>query len=182
MSAKMSVYFVTFTGHVLGAVTRAADSGPEGLLGVEDVLVRGVATPPLSSTYPKFLVPGTTLSAQIVDPDPELLLRPLAYQVLQVPDKSREVKPLGQDTVDSITLSSNQIHITLATPFKAQADESVWSLIAGGTLPAPRVESKLISFSQGSASLPIERLPQGTYDVLVLVGGRLPFAQSNQPI
>ena len=180
MSEMMTVYFVTATGHVLGAATRAQAAGAVAAVAAgktasaEDVLVRGVADdktrkPP---AFASFLVPAPALSTLALAPHPRLPLDPLAFQV---PAESHEVQPLGSLTISKVELKVNEVTVSVVAEKTAAG---VWVLLLGGRLPAPRIAVAALAAGQDSVTLPLETLAPGDYHLLVLVERRRPFAQS----
>jgi len=171
MSATMQVYFVTRTGHVLGAVSRAAGGPKAGQKAAsqEDVAVRGVPTLITS----EFLVPAKELSTLVQAANPNLLLQPLAFQVT-AGDSEAQPLPLPVLTVSSVTLKVQEVTVDVGS--KVTAEEKVWVLIAGGALTAPRIAAGAILKDEKSTTLPLETLAQVEHRVLVLVSRRQPFA------
>ena len=169
MSATMQVYFVTRTGHVLGAVSRAAGGPKAGQKAAsqEDVAVRGVPTLITS----EFLVPAKELSTLVQAANPNLPLQPLAFQVTA---DGSEAQPLPVLTVSSVTLKVQEVTVDVGS--KVTAEEKVWVLIAGGALTAPRIAAGAILKDEKSTTLPLETLAQVEHRVLVLVSRRQPFA------
>jgi hypothetical protein len=171
MSETMTAYYNERTGHVIAAVTRAAGAGQASRKApTEDsVLLRLLD----GSDLLDFPVPGSELSTLVVDPLPAALLKPVSFHV---PEKGGEVQPLPEATVTSIGLTPSEVTINVSP--QAQAEESAWVLIFGGTLPVPRINSGVVPSGQSVAKLTIETLSPGTYRILALVRGRLPKAQS----
>lgn len=185
MSETLTAYFSSRTGHVLGAVTRAAGAipSPPRAASLEDVLVRGGYEGPdpssggsVDPSFPGFLVPARELSTLVLAPDPRLLPAPLKFQV---PVQTDVVQPLRLH-VEEISLTfipatgSATVKVTVVNPV-TQA-EPVLVLIAGGALTEPRIAVGAILASGREVSIDLANLPAATYHALALVRGHLPFA------
>jgi|GEM_PF-3538827 len=174
MSETLTVYFVSKTGHVLGAVGRIADAtqeSPQQTPSLESVLVRGLEQEPAT----EILVPAAELSTLVLPPNPDLLLNPLAFQV---PARGNGVQLLNEDLVVSgITLSDRKVTVALGADL-TQA-EAVWVLITGGALKVPLVANGTIPAGKFSIDLTIGPLAPGTYQSLVLVREHQPFVQTD---
>jgi hypothetical protein len=170
MTDKMTLLFVKHTGHVLAAVTRSAD--PTGKILTGDLALGGLLVRGFSGQE-QFEVPPEQLDVLTVDLEPVLLLQPRAYTV----DQGQAV-PLPNITAPTVALTATDVTVTLSGP--VPADTKVWSQVDGGNLTSPRVADGVIPASVGASAvtLRIEAVDPGTYNVLVLVGGRLPFADS----
>jgi hypothetical protein len=187
MSEKMTAFFVERTGHVLGAVTRAAGNGQASRMGPiqEDVLVEisGLSGSGSGATVTpmQFLVPGKELSTLVVNPLPAVLLQPLAFHAPKETDaqgvvqRPKEVKQLPGRTLSFISVTATQITVSLPTP-GATKTESTWIMVAGKALAAPLIITGDIAKSASTASFAIPQLAPGVYQVLVLVEEWLPFA------
>jgi hypothetical protein len=172
MSEKMTVYFLTHTRHVVGALTRADERGADSVLvaaGTEDVMVRGYGAAP-------FLVRSAYLSVLVGDPDPAVLLSPRSFQV---PLQGTAPQPLPAAVVTQLSLTFTQVVVTVGPPPTTE-EEEVWVQIQGGSLVRPLVATGVISQGATTATLPIEALAPGNYEVLALVRGRVPLPQSIQ--
>jgi hypothetical protein len=174
MSEILTVYFSSRTGHVLGAVTRAAGTipSPPRAASLEDVLVRGVKTFFPYPAFLSFLVPATELSTLVLPPHPSLLPKPLDFQV---PAQIDKVERLPNLTVTSVDLTATEI--TVAVYPAVAEDTAVWVLIIGNTLTVPRIASGVIFAGNTEAKLPLgTTLAPGNYDVLTLVRRHQLFA------
>jgi hypothetical protein len=188
MSETMTVYFASKTGHVLGAVTRAAGTipTPSRAPSLEDVLVRGGFEGPapgsvggVDLTFPGFPVSPEELSTLVVVPDLKVMPAPLKFQVLAqadvVQDLPLNVKVTGISLTFNPTTGVATIKVTVDVAV-LQA-EPVLFLIAGGALAAPRIAVGVIKQnSTASEDLTLVDLPRGQYHVLALVRGHRPFA------
>ncbi len=185
MSGNMTVFFVERTGHVLGAVTRAAGAGQVSRKGPiqEDVLTELtlVGSASLPSVSLQFLVPGKELSTLVVDPLPELLLQPLSFHAPKEVDaqgieqRPKEVKQLP-GRVPTVNIDAREVKVELSGtggPILVNA----WVMVAGGALKAPLIVTGSAK-EPGPTSFALPRLDPGTYRVLVLVAGWSPFAGS----
>jgi len=174
MSETLTVYFVSRTGHVLGAVGRAADvtqEPPQKTPSLESVLVRGVEQDPAI----EILVPAAELSTLAIPPHPKLPLQPRA---LQVSAETNDVQVLAEDSIVSgIVLSERQITIGVEADVKKPAP--VWVLITGGGLKAPLVVVGVFPAGEFQIDLSIGPLAPGTYQSLVLVREIQPFVQTD---
>lgn len=178
MSETMTAYFVSRTGHVLGAVTRAAGAIPPvpRAASLEDVLVRGgFKNPsPLDPSFPGFLMPARELSTLVFAPDLRLVPDPLEFQVLAQIDA---VQHLALDVRSiSLALTSGPTKVTVQVDHEVPQEEPVWVLITGGTLTEPRIGAGIIPGSTNTGALDVAALSPGTYSVLALVRDHVPFA------
>lgn len=176
MSETMTVYFASQTGHVFGAVTRAAGTipTPPRAPSLEDVLVLNVGP----EKDAELLVPAADLSTLVLLPNPDLLLQHLAFQVSVQIDNVERLPPNA--TVSGVVLASTQVEVSVSA--SVAQDAAVWVLITGPTLPTPRVAVGVIKQGKLKTDPPLllQRLDPGTYRVLALVRGHPPVARSER--
>jgi hypothetical protein len=171
MNEKVALLFVAHSGHVLAAITRAAD--PEGKLDAKDLagaglLVRGFddISPPHAITE-RFEVSPADLGVLITDFTPDLLLQPRSFVI----DQDQKTPVIVSSAIQSIEVTANKVTITLSAP--AQGDKQVWVQIVGGSLGQPKtIKGRILS---DSSALDISMdLGPGNYFALALVSSHLP--------
>lgn len=175
MSDKITVLCVKKTGHVLAALTRAADPESEitveELAGEEGLLVRGLAVPPDPNAL--FFVPAAELKAAVVDSKPGVIESPRRFYL----DENDEVQPLdAARAVSSVAVSAAPVKVTVNVNAAAQADKAaVWVYVPeqdpsqSQTLTGEKPENAL-SVALDAAPLG----PGAPHYFLVLVEGALP--------
>jgi hypothetical protein len=175
MNEKMTLLLVKETGHIVAALTRAAD--PEAalktdLLAGEALLVRyfgNITADGYGAT--EFLVQPDQLDVLITDLDAGVVSNPRGFFV----DASKEARPLNLVAAVSVTspLASNaQIVITAAPTEKAK----VWIQVVGPPPAIPQVATEEIPADGPNVTVDIRPLdqPATDYHVLVLVAGLQP--------
>lgn len=182
MSETMTVYFASRTGHVLGAVTRAAGAIPPvpRAPSSEDVLVRGGFEQPASGgtvdpLFPGFLIPASELSTLALAPEPGVFLAPLRFQALAQADLVQQLSTLTVKTV-VIERSTTDVKVKVTLSAPVTQVEPMTVLLSDGTLTAPRILAGSVSETTDSGTIILPTLPGGTYIALALVRGHRPFA------
>lgn len=177
MSEKVTIICVKKTGHILAALTRAAD--PEAEVKVEDLageelVVRGVGNPTTAS-YPnaRFLVPAGELKAVVVDSTPGLAENPRGFRL----DDQGEVQALDPtNQVTNATRTGAQVDVTVSGIAITAAKAAVWVLI---TDPDPQKNQVLDGEKAAGAtfvSVGFSPLGPGAHHFLTLVAGTPPNA------
>src|SRR5262245_43451082 len=166
MTDKMTVLFVSHSGHALAAVTRNAG---EGEISAQDLargglLVRGFAG------NEQFEVPPEELAVVTVDRDTGLLLRPRDFSI----DNGQPVQT-PTATVSTVTLTATNVTVTLAAAVTEET--KVWVQVDGGNLAEPRVVKGSIAVNATSTALNIVTLDPGAYFILTLVTDRKPHTR-----
>jgi len=185
MSETMTVYFASRTGHVLGAATRAAGMVPATprAASVEEVLVQVPLAPAVSIDldFPGFLVPAQELSTLVLATDLNLVLNPLGFQILSQTDSvlPLDVTPkIAGVTLRSIpTTGTTEITIGLdPSDVDRTQDRPALALIVDDKLTVLRIAPGVVPKTVPVAVMEVPPLPRGSYHVMALVSGRLPFA------
>ena len=179
MSDKITVLCVEKTGHVLAALTRAADAETEPTveaLAGEALLVRGIGDP-TQSWYPDahFLVPPDELKVKVVDSKPSAIENPRGFYL----DENDELQTL--DTTGSASnaaVAAGQLTFDVTGTAIVAAKAAVWVLITD--LDPSRYQTlngeKPAGAGAPALSLSVSPLGPGTHYALVLVAGIPPNA------
>jgi hypothetical protein len=171
MTAKMAVVFVTHTGHVLAALTRAAAT--EAKILTADLAGPGLLVRSPDALDPDLEVPADELDVLVTDFKEEVLLNPRAYQVLK--DSDPPLDDLSSSPTVTTTLSATEVTVTLSAA--PASDVLVWVLLR-------KVASGETAVVTGKIIPPgvIDSMPQalgsGPIRVLALVAGILPDMQT----
>lgn len=172
MSEKMTLLFVKETGHIVAALTRAADPEAElttDLLAGEALLVRYFGNvQAIGYGNTEFLIPPEELDVAITDLDDGVISNPRGFFV----DDEKQPQPLNLVAAVSAATplaQASQIRIN-AAPTEAS---KVWIQIVGPPPATPQVATKEIPAGGPNVTIDIRPLdqPATQYHVLVLVAG-----------
>jgi hypothetical protein len=173
MSGKVLLLYVKETGHVLAALTVAADLGEdvkaEALAGAA-LSVRYASALPISLGPTKIFVAADQLLVMTADYDADIMADPRAFFVEEV-DGQKKVSPLDQLTaVTAANQGFTQVRVSEASPGTVADEVKVWIQLAG---PDPEdVQVATGKFTGGVANVNVKALKPGTpYMVLLLVAG-----------
>lgn len=181
MNEKMTLLFVKETGHVLAAITRAADAESEieaGALAGTALLVRYVGNPTGDGYGDKMLsVPADQLDVFTADYEARALLRPNDYFVSGADDqkKSQQVDRSLPVTV-SLSMNNSQVTVEANVPDKTKA----LIILSGPTADERQVVAGEMIFNSGTskATINIAELKPGTdYLLLALIAGVWPYTK-----
>jgi hypothetical protein len=178
MNEKMTLLFVKETGHVLAAITRAADAEAK----IEASALAGTALPvryvgdPAGTGYSEtVLVPAGQLDTFTADYEARALQRPNDYFVAGKDDQQKSQQANRFITVTGAPQSGNsQLKIDANVPDKTKV-----LVILSGSTPA---DTQLVSgemiydagLTKSIAILNIAQLNPGDYTLLILVVGVWP--------
>jgi len=104
--SKLTVVFLKDTGHVLAALTRA--DPPTATESASDLVGAGVAVGPVGGTSAAITIPAAMLDTATVDDQPEVVLDPLGFQVVQDP---QGLKP---PTVTAVGVPGSSVPMTIS--------------------------------------------------------------------
>jgi hypothetical protein len=172
MSGQMDLLYLTATGHVLSAFTRAGE--PKNLektattFSGDSLLINGLGDPTAANfnSRPNFVVPGEQVSLFRKELDPGLLAQPRNLCLINLPSS-----PTLQTTRANPPSPSGTPPSTISLPAgeTASTDLQVVILVEGQNLTEPVLLPSKIVGGQSSVSVIFPTLAPGNYFAVFLV-------------
>ncbi|MGI9303094.1 MAG: hypothetical protein ACR2RB_10355 [Gammaproteobacteria bacterium] len=167
---NMSVITFAATGHILGAVTRAAQA--DRPVAVDDVAPARIVIRDSQGAGLQASIDAAALQVVEVDYDTRVLYRPQLFAVSGGRAEQQIFNPLSlvNATLDGTTVSVN-------LPSIATGDTEVFVHVSGGALDEAAVRAVTVpeNFSSGSESL---LLGSGDYNIVIFAPGHATVLQN----
>lgn len=176
MSEKITVVYIEQTGHILAALTRAADAEAEPVvaeLAGEALPVRRLGDPAEGwFADAQFFVPAAELKAKSVELKPGMIENPRSFYL----DENGEAQPLDATfAVDDATLNGTQIEVKVNAAAKVEK-AAVWIHVTDQDLAKAQTQTDEKAENNDKVNVNISPLSAGTHYVLTLVAKTPPNA------